>query len=348
MPGNPALGDVHVNAPLTNMSVAYVQDATNFVADRVFPNIPVTKQSDRYFTYSRADFNRDEMEDRAPSTESAGNGYDIDNTPTYFATVKAFHKDIDDQIRANSDNPLSPDRDATIFVTQKALIKREVTFAQKYFTGGIWNYGAVGVSSNPTAGEFLQWNDQNSTPIELIRRAKRLVQQATGFKPNIALMGKIVFDTLIDHPEFIDRIKYNYDQGVAAVANEQIIAQLFGLDEVLVMEAVYNTAPRGMPEVSEFIGGPHMLLAYRTKTPGIMVPSAGYTFSWNGWMGSTGMGHRIKQVRIERLESDRVEVQMAYDQRVVGADLGYFFEDVFAVHAFNGFLFAGAGNFDVN
>lgn len=333
MPGNPQLGDVHVDVPLTNISLAYIQDQANFVADRVFANIPVTNKSDRYYTYSRADFNRDEMEERAPGTESAGNGYDIDNTPTYYATVFAFHKDIDDQVRGNSDSVLAPDRDATIFVTQKALIKRERTWASRYFQPGVWNFGSTGVSSAPTAGEFLQWDNDTSTPIEEIRTAKRIVQQATGFKPNIAVMGKLVFDILIDHPEFIDRIKFNFAQGVAAVANEQIIAQLFGLDEVLVMEAVYNSAPRGAPEVSQFIGGPNMLLAYRTKTPGLMVPSCGYTFSWNGWMGATGMGHRIKSFRMEWLESDRTEVQMAYDQKVVGADLGYFFNTAVSANA---------------
>lgn len=325
MPGNPQLGDVHVNVPLTNISIAYIQDAANFVADRVFPNLPVTNISDRYYTYSRADFNRDEMEARAPGTESAGNGYDIDNTPTYYCTVYSYHKDIADQIRANSDAVLSPDRDGTIFVTQKALIKREVTFAANYFQPGVWNYGSVGVSASPDAGEFLQWNNPDSTPIEEIRTAKRVVQEATGFKPNIGVVGKFVFDTLIDHPEFIDRIKYNFASGVAAVANEQIIAQLFGLDEILVMEAVYNTAPRGEAENSQFIGGDNFLLAYRAKTPGIMTPSAGYTFSWNGWMGATGMGHRIKSFRMEHLESDRIEVQMAYAQKIVGADLGFMF-----------------------
>jgi hypothetical protein len=323
--GNPSAGDVHVNVPLTTISVAYIQDQANFVADRVFANVPVMKQSDRYYTYNRGDFNRDEMQERAPGTESAGAGYDIDNTPTYFCTVYAFNKPIPDPIRANSDAVLSPDRDATIFVTQKALIKREVTFAKKYFQAGVWDYGSTGVSANPEANEFLQWNNDNSTPIQDIRTAKRTVQQATGFKPNIALVGKLVFDILIDHPEFVDRIKYNFSQGVAAVANEQIIAQLFGLDEVLVMEAVYNTAPRGEPENSQFIGGPNLLLAYRTKTPGIMVPSAGYTFSWNGWMGATGMGHRIKTFRWEIIESDICEVQMAYDQKMVSADLGFMF-----------------------
>ena len=46
---NPTRGDVHVNKPLTNISIAYMQMAENFIADKVFPNISVAKQSDRYF-----------------------------------------------------------------------------------------------------------------------------------------------------------------------------------------------------------------------------------------------------------------------------------------------------------
>jgi len=46
----PTARDVHVNAPLTNISIAFLQTQDSFVASRVFPSIPVTKQSDRYYT----------------------------------------------------------------------------------------------------------------------------------------------------------------------------------------------------------------------------------------------------------------------------------------------------------
>ena len=87
---SPSAGDVHVNRPLTNISIAYMQDQTNFVAGRVFANIPVTKQSDAYFTYERGSWNRDEMQERAPGTESAGGTYDV-APETYYARNRAFH-----------------------------------------------------------------------------------------------------------------------------------------------------------------------------------------------------------------------------------------------------------------
>ena len=130
---NPTASDVHVNAALTNISVAFMQEEGSFVADRVFPIIPVPKQSDRYFVYNKGDFFRSEAQLRAPGAPSAGTGFSIDNTPSYFADVYAIHKDIDDQIRANSDAAINPDRDATLFVTQQLLLRRELTWAATFF-----------------------------------------------------------------------------------------------------------------------------------------------------------------------------------------------------------------------
>src|ERR1019366_265814 len=103
----PTLQDVHVNRPLTNISVAYLQEAAGveFVADKAFPAVPVENKSDLYYTYARADFNRDEMQKRALSAESAGTGYNLNSTGTYNCDVWSLHKDVDDQIRSNSDSP---------------------------------------------------------------------------------------------------------------------------------------------------------------------------------------------------------------------------------------------------
>src|SRR5881396_2554265 len=99
---NPTASDVHVNVPLTNISIAWIQQQDAFVATSVFPNVPFAQQSNRYFTYRRDDFFRAEAEYRAPGTESAGSGWRLDNTPTYNAQVIAVHKDVDDAIRANA------------------------------------------------------------------------------------------------------------------------------------------------------------------------------------------------------------------------------------------------------
>ena len=103
---NPTRSDVHVNQPLTQVSIAYLQNETKFIAAQCFPSLSVPKQSDLYFQYSQADFMRAEAAIRAPGTESKGAGYDL-TTASYSAAVFALHKDVADQIRQNADAPTS-------------------------------------------------------------------------------------------------------------------------------------------------------------------------------------------------------------------------------------------------
>jgi hypothetical protein len=323
----PTQSDVHVNVPLTNLSIAFFQDESSFIATKAFPNVPVTKQSDRYYTYNRGDFNRDEMTVRAAGDESAGSGYNLDNTPTYFAPLYAFHKDIPDQVRANTDSVLSPDMEAMRFVSQKALIKRERIWAANYFATSKWTGEKAGAAAGGAdSTHIVYWNDASSTPIEDIRAAKRSVHLVSGgFAPNKLVLGPVTWDTLQDHPDFIDRVKYGQTFPNAAQVTKQLIAELLELDEILVMEGIYNAGVEGGAESSTYIGGKHALLVHAAPAPGLMTPSAGYTFSWTGMFGMGVEGNRLKTFRMEWKEIDRVEIEMAFDLKQVSADLGYFF-----------------------
>lgn len=338
---NPVASDVHVNVPLTNISIAYMQDAAGFVADKVFPNIPVQKQSDRYFRYDRSDFWRNQYEKRAPGTESAGGGWKIDSTPTYYADVWGLHKDIDDQIRANADNPLNMDRDATTWLSEQAMIAREVTWASKYFTTGIWSgvtgstgTDITGVASGVSTNQVLQWNDAASTPIQDVKANSDLIHLLTGKRPNILTLGRQVWTKLSDHPELVDRIKYTSGNTNPAIVSKQAAAALFELDQILVMDGIQVTSAENpafeTSKTTAFIAGKQALLVYAAPTASLMQPSGGYTFSWAGQLGAGAAGQRIKTFRMEWLESDRIEGQMSYDQKLVASDCGIFFTSVIA------------------
>ncbi len=329
MPTQPTAQDVHFNRPLTNISIAYMQAAENFVADSAFPNVPVGKQSDLYYRYKREFFNRDDMEERAPATESSGSGYEIETLP-YRCKHWDHHHDIPDERRANADVPLQPDREATLFLSHKGMIKRERNWATNFFVQGVWGTDIEGVAAAPAAGEVLQWNDAASTPIEDVSAGQTIVLQNTGYEINTMVIGYAVWQALKNHPDIVDRIKYGQTPGAPAIVTRQAVAALFEIDRLLVMKGIYNAAAEGLAESSQFIGGKSALLCYASPTPGLMIPSAGYTFSWNGLLGATAMGGRITRFRMRHLKADRVEIEMAVDHKVVGADLGYFFRTVVA------------------
>lgn len=325
----PTASDVHVNRPLTNFSVAFMQDADNFIADKVFPILPVQKQSDAYFSYDQAYWNKDEMKERAPSTESAGGGYTVNPNNTYYCAVQAFHKDIDDQIRSNADAPLNLDQEATKYVTLKALIKREKLFAAAFMAGSIWTRDYDGVAASPTTNQVLQWNDASSTPIEDVWDAKQDVLERTGFEPNVLCIGYPVYKTLVNHPNFVDRVKYGTASGIAMIDTSEL-AQLFKVERVVVARSIENTAVEGATAVHSFINSKKALLVYAPPSPGLMTPAGGYIFSWTGYLGAGPAGQRIKRFRMDQISSDRIEIEIAFNMKLISADLGAFWDSIVA------------------
>jgi len=314
----PTATQVHTNGPLTNISVAYIQNQTAFIAARIFPIVTVDKKSDTYYQYTKNDWFRDEAKPRAPSTESAGGGYNMDSSPSYNCKRNAFHKDIDDEIRANFDQPLNPDRDATEFVTQKILLRQEIAWTTAYFTTSVW-----GTDLTPAN----LWSDYaSSDPIGDVRTGIRTILATTGHKPNKLVLGYDVFTKLQDHPDIIDRLKYTGD-AKGAVTRAQLAA-LFDIETVEVCEAIKATNNEGETAVYDFVQGKHALLVYAAPRPSLMLPSGGYIFAWKGISGGLGQSVGVKKFRMENLTSDRVEAEYAFDQKLVASDMGYFFASV--------------------
>ncbi len=312
----PTNSQVHINKPLTNISVAFMQDANEYVADKVFPRVPVSKQSDNYFIYDKEAFARAIAADRSGATESAGGGYEV-SKGVYSCRQKSFHKDVPSDIAANSDAPLDAYRDATEFVTRAMLLKKEADFADAYFKTGIWTNGA-------TLAGATQWSDPTSDPINAVKAAIRTIQKACLVKPNKLVVGPAVIDALSEHPDLTDRYKHTDSRTLSV----QMISALLGV-EILVGEGVQVTNVEGQATTTDYIFGKHALLVYAAPRPSLMMPSGGYNFTWNAY--GNGFGARIRRYPMIHLnDAARIEGDMAYDPKVVAPDAGYFFNNAVA------------------
>lgn len=313
----PTSSQVHVDAILTNISVAYMQSQDNFIASKVFPVVPVSKQSDKFFTYTKNDWFRDEAQRRADATESAGGGYNL-GTDSYQADVYAFHKDIGDQTRANADAPINVDREAAEFVTSRLMLKMETQWVSSFFGSGVW-------ATDSTPSNL--WSDYTSSdPLNDVETGKRTILANTGFAPNTLVLGYDVFKTLKNHPDLVDRIKYTSAQTLT----EGLMASLFDIDRVMVAKAVKATNNEGATGVYDFTHGKNALLCYSAPSPGLLQPSAGYVMSWTGVSGGLGATIGTSRLRMDQYRADRIEAEIAFDMKVIGSDLGYFFSSVVA------------------
>lgn len=312
----PTASDMHVDRVLTNLSVAYDQEVMP-ISSMVFPRIPVTRQSDKYFVYDLADWNRPQMELRAPGTESAGAGWRVSND-TYYADVYALHKDIDDQTRNNVDDPLDLERDAVMFLKKQNALKQEYAWASEFFAASKWTGSTTGGDITPST----LWSASNSTPIKDVRAQARSIKLKTGYLPNTMVIGGELWDALCDNADIIDRIKYT----ARGVITEDMVAPLFRVDRIIVAETMYVTSNEGATTTTTAaMYGKHALLCYVPKgNRTLQTPAAGYTFDWTGQAGSVG-GSRVLKFRMDPIKSDRVEIESAWDMKQIGATLGAFF-----------------------
>lgn len=329
----PTVADVHVAAALTQIATAYFQDESFYIADKVFPMVPVVHQTDVYFTWNKGDFFRDEAQQRADAAESAGTGVNL-STQTYSAKVWALHQDIGPQIRANADPAVDIDITSSRVLMQKLLIRRDRFFMSTYMKTGVWGTDATGTSGGtPATTTPPFWDDDaNGDPFSDLAFAVTTILGGTGFMANTLTLSWNVYQALRKHPLVIDRIKYT-NPAYAGTINETLLAQAFDINRVVVSKAVFNSAGENLTATMGFVMGKHALVTYSAPAPGLMQPTAGYTFGWAGFTGLNTLGVRVAQIPMNwlGLGTIRNEAEMAFDMQVVGSDLGFFFNGITSV-----------------
>jgi hypothetical protein len=235
--------------------------------------------------------------------------------------------DFDEQTLANEDAMLEIRAAGSQTLVNRLLIHREEQFATSFFATGIW-----GTSATPSN----LWSDYtNSTPITDVTGARRSMQlKSGGFKPNTMVIGKEVRDVLINHPDILARLNGGATVTNTALITDAKLAEIFEVENFYVMEAVKNTAVEGLAESNAFIGGKNALLVHAPRNAGLMTPASGLTFAWNNIPGANNLGITVESFSDDALKrqqvAEHIQVKMAYDMKVVGADLGYFFNAVVA------------------
>ena len=239
------------------------------------------------------------------------------STSSYSTLVYALHKDIGDQMRENSDNPLNPDMDATRFLSQQMLISQERDWATNAFATSIWD-----TDSTPST----LWSASGSSPIADVQAGINTVLSNTGYVANTLVMSYAVWSILKNHSDVVDRYKYTSADSITT----DLLAKVLGVDRIHVMASTYNSAQEGATASYSQIGDKDALLCYVPATAGLMTPSAGYNFTWSGVGGGLGTSTAISRFRMDHLRADRIEIQSAWDFKIVSTALGYFFSNCVA------------------
>ena len=319
----PTSSQVHVDQLLTNVSVSFRNQS--YLADTLFPVLPVNKQSGILPLVNQSAFFRNDAKLRAPGTKSVGTGFTVSNSNTYFCNRYSIRHEIPDEVRANADSPYDQDRIATNLVTDLIMLNREVAWATNLFAASVWAGGASG-GDNSVA---VQWSNYSaSSPLTEIQSWRDTLQGGLGLDANVFVIGRQVWTQLKYHPDVIDLLKYT-----TAINNPVAPATFAGMievDRVAIGNAIQTTSLEGTAEASvsySRVWGKHALLMYVPAGPALDSPAAGYTVVWQVVPGAA---QYIKRMRNEETEVDIIEANSYYQHKALVTKAGAYAASVVA------------------
>lgn len=328
-----AKGQFRPHTALTNMAQAYYQNAANYFARAIFPICRVSLSADNYYIFNKEDLLRDGWQ-RKPAYGKVMPVVVSETTATYNCKVDQIIMGIDeirqtDLNRRQGPGLKDPRQQRTRTIAEQSNIHQDRLFADAFFKSGVWTNEWTGVDTTATEGkQFIKWSNDNSDPIKFIADQKLEMHQQTGRTPNKLAIGANVFNALRQHPAILERVKYGGSTANPASVTKNVLAQLFEIDELVVLMSIMNQAKQGAEADMQFIGDPDaVLLAYATSAPSVDEPSAGYIFTWD-MLGDGQMLPIFHYPGENGTHSEYVEGLMAYDMRKTADDLAVFCKGV--------------------
>lgn len=322
-------GGYHPHKWLTNISVAYFQDNADFIAPSIFPVVPVDFDEGSFPIFNKGDLNRDNFRQKPeyghvdPAVISSTRGhYNVQVDQMIMGRDKI--KEVN-WSRMGVPGTADPRIAQAKTLAYQSLIHLDKLWASNFFKEGVWGKelkGVAGAGDGTTT--FTQFSDSNSETIKLINTLKREFRRENGVFPNVMALGIDVFDSLINNDDILGRVIAGGSTINPAVANESVLAQLFGIPKVFEMVSTANMAEAGLEDDMQFIADPKsVFLGYVNPNPAIDQASAGYIFSWD----PTGNGQPITITEHEGNSLDHtsfLEGLTAFDMNVVCPNMGIF------------------------
>jgi hypothetical protein len=329
----------HVDRLLSGVSIQFAHNQDEYIADKVFPTLPVEEKSGEIMVFPQGWFLRPQVRERPLGDEPYEATYGLESSE-YNTREYALAATLDDRERANisPDSAYDPDETHVQFLTGQHLINKEIKWSDQFFTDGVWSTELTGQATAPVTGRqtsataIMQWDQANSKPQRAVNELKEVVGLTVGKELNIGIIGRSAWTYLLDHPEIIERTKYTSSEAFT----KQIIAKFLGLDELYIPQAAVNVAPELAPQLGDnmdlnyIINPKGLLLLYRNPIVGTKMQTAGLTIHWRGLLGGEGLTYPVYTDRKRRAFSDWYAVRSAFQHKVVAPDCGVYVDEIIA------------------
>jgi len=303
--------DLHIDQNITQIALKY--RPAGMIADLIMPQVNVGKQSDRYPVFSRAEALAVEQTLRSPGTEARMVTRSV-SSAGYFARNYALKHGLTLEDRVNMDAAYY---DELVTGTTQYLVDKLMLDWEGRISALVTSTSNVGSS----AAVASAWSDlANTNALDNINAAIDNIKWRTGTRPNRIVFGGKAWD-LFRRNTTVRNLIMGVNNG-GGYASRRQVADLFEVDQILVGEAIYNTANEALgTDVNTTFWGDNVLVYYTPGAPSRETPAFGYSFRWAGGGLPNMVGERHPYDT--RKKAEEIEVGYYQDEKVVGPEYGF-------------------------
>jgi len=308
----PNVVDYQIDAVLTNMSKAYTNGT--LIGTMFMPRLAVPGRVGFYFTFDRSKFR---IEDSRRTGVSRANRVNHGLVKTAFGPLMehSLEEAVEYEVRDTYPTPHDARVDATETVSENLDLGLEQEIAAL-----LTNASATNISQVVTLSGTDQWSDYaNSDPFSDIQLGIDTIKGSAMVTPNKFGLGYQAWAKLRHHPDLLGRLSV----ASIRVLTKQLLADLIGVEEVVIGDALYNSADEGQADVMTYVWGKHALLAYVIATPKIKGLSLGYTLQVTD-------ARYVDRWDEPWVKSEFVRANDYYEPKLVAAEAAYLLKSVVA------------------
>lgn len=286
----------------------YIEQAKEFIGPLCLPIFKTKKKESSFSAITRESITRDADTKRAPRSAYNRDGFEAKDL-SYKCEEHGLEGALDDAER----EMYASDFDAELITTQitarRLMQAQERRVSNILFNTSTWTGGSLytDYSSDP-------WDDIATDVIGQVRAAREKVRANCGLEPNSLICNKANIDRLLDNTGIKESIKYVARLTEAEILNA--LADILGIEKIIVGKAIYNSAKEGQSFVSADIWSDDfaMVAVVAGDSQNLVSPSVGRTFLW---ISDSPDNATVESYRDEVHRSDVFRVRQNVDEKII-------------------------------
>ena len=292
----------------------FIAQRQEFIGLKMLPVFETAKKAAVFPAITRESLTRIPNTKRAP-----GSGYTRVNLGTeeknFSCEEHGLEGPLDDSERALYKSDFDAELATVDQIVGLILLAQEQRVASALF-----NTSTFTGSSLYTDNSSSPWDNASTDIIDQVRAAKEKVRKNCGLMPNAICFSETNLNRIKANTGIKDAVKY-----VAKLTDEELMAALgalFGIPNVFVGKAVYNSANKGKSfSGADVWSDDYALVAVVATDPKLLKqPSIGRTFLWTE---DSPKNPIVEQYREEGIRSTVFRVRHSVDEKIIDPYFGH-------------------------